>query len=470
VKTYVRALVMAGIGICCSTAAVAQDAEARIRALEEHNRRIEAQNAEILRRLSAAEERNRELETRLESAPGSEDRRLEELLTNLGDAARGNVVTNAALTRSASPIQFSGRIRLDSYYNTARMNRLVNPFWVVPEDGLSAEDNDDGFAFSARLTTLGIDVDGGKVGSADVGGRVQFDFANFTSDSIESREPVRLLIAYVNIDFGDVTLRFGQDWDVAAPYDPLIDEESHLWNSGNLGDRRPMAELLWRGGDPSGVAFEVNLAAGLTGAVDNDDLDVNQGQFLTTERDGFDFGLPNGQIEVAVSFNSWVSGERMRFGAFGLIGGLETDSEFGGKDDFTVWAAGFDFYLPLLTDVALKGEAFMGQSLADFRGGIGQSIDFLTGDEIESIGGFAEVYWQTTELFGFGLGGALDNPDFDDLGDGARASNWTVYLATRFDWGGGLRSGFDVMFWKTQYVGREEGDTLRFNAYVELNF
>lgn len=456
--------ITAAIVLAAAASARAQDADARLRALEEQNRRI-------LERLEAAEKKNVELESKLAAADQTAaDTRLEELIGNLGDASRGGVVTNTALTRSGDPIQFSGRVRLDAYYQNARMNAVVNPMWVLPENGINAEPNDDSFAFDARLTTIGIDVDAGRIGDADVGARIQFDFANYAGNTGESRETPRLLVAYANIDFGQLVLRFGQDWDVIAPYDPIVDEQSHLWNTGNLGDRRPMAEALWNGGDPTGFAYSAHLALGLTGAVDNDDLDIFAGQFLSTERDGFDAGHPHGQLAVEVSFASWVPEKRVRFGTFGLLGDMQTDADINGKSDFEIWAAGLNFIVPLFDGVTLKGEGFMGQALADFRGGISQSIDLTSGREIKSMGGFAEVFWQATDLFGVGLGGSIDSPDFSDLPDGGRASNWTTYLATRFNWGGGLTTGLDVIFWKTEYKNREEGDTLRFDMFLQLTF
>ena len=450
---------------------LAQDVDARIRALEEANRKLAEQNQTILDRLSRAEMKNAELETRLSATgPDADANKLEDLIANMGDAARGDIATWPALTRSANPIRFFGRVRLDAYYNTARMNRAVNPMWVIPENDINAEDDDDAFAFDARLTSIGMDVDAGRIGSADVGGRIEFDFANFSNETSEARAYPRLLVGYVDIDFGNLSLRFGQDWDVIAPYDPLVDEQSHLWNTGNLGDRRPMAEVLWNGGDDAGFGWEVNGAAGLTGAINNEDLDAFSGQFLTTERDGFDAGHPHGQLEVAVLFPGWVPGKRIRLGAFGLWGTFETDAEFGNEDRFTIWAAGMDLFVPLLSTLSLKGEFFIGQALSDFRGGIAQTIELVSGDEVESKGGWAELFWEPNDFFGIGVGAAIDNPNREDLVDGDRASNWTIYLATRFDWGGGLTTGFDVLFWKTNYINRDEGDTLRFDMFVELRF
>lgn len=467
---FVAFLGLVGVGLAPGLLAQ-NDAESRIRALEEQNKSIIEQNRVILDRLAATERRNAELEERLANSGSTAlETRLDELIGNLGDAARGDVVTNPSLTRSASPIQFSGRIRTDAYYNTARMNSAINPMWVQPENNVNAIPNDDQFAIDARLTTIGIDIDAGSIGAADVGGRVQFDFANFNSQNAESRAYPRVLVAFVNIDFGRFTIRAGQDWDIVAPFDPLVDEQSHLWNAGNLGDRRPMIEFLYQGGDTSGFAYEVHLGAGLTGAVDNDDLDQFTGQFLTTERDGFDTGHPHGQAAIEVSFPSWVQAKRVRIGVSGLLGDLQTDSDVVRQSNFEIWAGSVHFIIPVITDVQIKGEGFIGQALADFRGGIAQSIDPTSGREIKSIGGWSEVFWQVTELFGFGLGASIDSPDFSDLGDGFRASNWTTYLATRFDWGNGLTTGFDAMFWKTEYKNREEGDTLRFDIWVQLTF
>ncbi len=467
----------------------AQTLEERVRKLEkenqklaEQNHRIESQSAQILQRLLTSEQKNAELSQRLNATEQLNHNKTSAIMDAIGsltDDLGGNPVVGGgygggSISRSGFSLQFYGTIRFEASYSDSRFNRTIDPQWVQPEDGIFASNNDDQFSMNARRSTIGLNTSLGRVGDAQVRGKLEFDFAGFdsnqTEDQSESRARVRLLLAYVDFQIGNFSLRFGQDWDILAPLNPVVDNQRHLWDTGNLGDRRPMAQIYFEGGGRDGVAYHIAFAVGLTGAVDNLDADTGFGSFLTTERDGFDSGQPHLQLAAGVDFDSWVAGERIRIGFSGAWGKLETDTDFAGEDEFTTWALSFDVVIPLFEGAHIKAEGFIGQALADFRGGISQSINVTTGREIDSMGGFAEFFWQTSDFFGFGFGASIDNPDFDDLDLAQRASNWTLYAAARFDWGSGVQSGLDVIFWKTQYANREEGDALRVTAFVEISF
>lgn len=453
----------------------AQDGlEERVQRLEEQNQRLAAQNDHILQRLAASEQRNAELESRLDAGGAASPSELEAVLAGVGDVIddldpeANRLVSWYGLVRSGIQLQFYGRVRLDSYYNSARFNRTINPQWLRPEDGINAARDDDAFAFDARLTTIGMNLDAGRIGSAHVRAKVEFDFANF--NGAESRPNARLLLAYVDIEFDRLSLRFGQDWDLISPYDPIVDEHRHLWDTGNLGDRRPLAQVFYRGGSEAGVDFDLGLALGATGSVDNRDVDVGFGSFLSTERDGFDSGHPHVQASASVGFDGWVPAQRIRLGVSGAWGRLETDTEFMGEDHFTSWLVAMDFFIPLFSTVHLKGELFYGEALSDFRGGISQSINVTEGDEIRSKGGWAEFYWQASNFLGLAAGASIDKPKRGDLDVAMRSANFTIYVASRQNWGGGLTSGVDLIFWKTQYLDRKDGDGIRVNVFVELTF
>lgn len=461
--------------LVATTVPAQQDLEGRVRRLEEQNRRLVEQNDQILQRLSRTERRNAELEDLIAEGGGPPPSQLETVLQGLGDVIddldpeANRLTTWYGLVRSGIQLQFYGRLRLDSYYNSARFNRTIDPQWLAPEDGINAERDDDAFAFDGRLTTIGMNFDAGRIGDARVRGKFEFDFGNFNGLS-ESRQNARLLLAYIDIEFNRLSFRFGQDWDLISPYDPIVDAHRFLWDNGNLGDRRPLAQMFYRGGSKAGIEYDLGLALGATGSVENRDRDAGFGTFLSAERDGFDAGHPHVQASGSVGFDGWVPGQRVRLGISGAWGRLETDTEFNGEDHFTTWLVALDFHVPLLRNVHFKGELFYGQALADFRGGISQSVNLTEGDEIRSKGGWAEFYWQTTDFLGLAAGASIDKPRRSDLDIFARSANFTIYVASRQNWGGGLSSGVDVIFWKTQYIDRKDGDGLRVNVFVELRF
>src|SRR5688572_27618857 len=113
------------------------------------------------------------------------------------------------LTRSGLPIQFYGFLRLDAYYNTARMDSVVIPSRVLAETG---KHNDDQFHLDPRLTRFGLDVMPIEAGGSKVSGKLEIDFANFvaasaTNSVAESRPTPRIRLAYIDIGKDEFGLR-----------------------------------------------------------------------------------------------------------------------------------------------------------------------------------------------------------------------------------------------------------------------
>ncbi|MEE9392566.1 MAG: hypothetical protein V3W41_08690 [Planctomycetota bacterium] len=450
-----------------------QSVEDRLQRLEQENRRIldafessEVRNASLIKEVQMLRLESEDLREGAESWRTSD---LEQRVNALTSAL--DVTDWTPATKSGLPIRFYGFIRMDAYWNSARATDPIIPFGVLPEGVNGIGRNDSQFALDPRLTRFGFDVDAGEIAGAKVTAKLETDFANFPSGSTESRATPRIRLAYINFDFGELDLRIGQDWDVVSPLYPAVHSELLLWGVGNLGDRRAQVQLIWNTGDPKGFAFTAELSAGLTGAVDGADNDGIGGR---SNIDGFDSGHPHGQLRLGGSFSSWVTAERAAIGFWGYVASLETDTRYDGNDRYTPFTVGVDIVLPLFDRVSLRGEAWFGQALSDLRGNILQDINTATGKEISGWGGFAEIHWQATDTLRLAVGGSIDDPDNGDLNFGVsgenRALNWTVYLSSKLDLGGGLTTGLDVIYWETQWLDSGIGNLLRANYWIQLNF
>jgi hypothetical protein len=53
----------------------------------------------------------------------------------------------------------------------------------------------------------------------------------------ESRAVPRIRHAYGEMRWDEFSILFGQTWDVISPLLPTINDDSLMWNAGNLGDR-----------------------------------------------------------------------------------------------------------------------------------------------------------------------------------------------------------------------------------------
>lgn len=159
-----------------------------------------------------------------------------------------------------------------------------------------------------------------------------------------------------------------------------------------------------------------------------------------------------------------------------MVADLETDREFSGEDSFTPYTIGFDITLPICSSFGFKGEFFYGQALSDFRGGIGQSINTARGEEIETLGGWAEFQWDATDMWRLHAGFGIDDPRDGDVATNAdvtrdgRKLNWSTWIGTVYNFGGGLKAGVDVIYWETQYDSTGIGNTVRLDFYVQLDF
>lgn len=220
------------------------------------------------------------------------------------------------------------------------------------------------------------------------------------------------------------------------------------------------------------------MHAGPTGSVKNQDMDATTPPPLackSTERDGFDSGHPNFQGRFGGTLPSRVDGNVIAAGAWGYWAAYETDRAYGGNHDFTAWLGGVNRTVPLFGPVSLRGDAQIDSALGDVRGSIGQTLNTdptsaAFGHEIDAIGGWVELVLQATDCFTVTLGGTIDNADSEDLAQGYRDLNWTLYLATKYDIGSGWKAGLDVIYWETQWVDLHLGNAVRMDLYTQLDF
>ncbi len=383
-------------------------------------------------------------------------------------------LTWADLLKSDSHFKLYGFIRLDAMYDDSRMNDPQIPFLVLSEDGSPpggvpagtvADKNDDEFALSARLTRLGLDLDGPTievVGSADLSGKIEIDFYNIGLNDSDSRYALRIRLAYLELDWGAWSLLAGQDWDVISPLYPAVNHDLVMWNASNTGDRRPQLTVKneWAVGKGK---IETRLSAGLTGAVASSNVvgglrsGENSGRPMWSARVGY-HGATGGGAPYHVGI--WGHDSEEEFDATGS----------GSESTFDSHSLGADARVPIFSkNFWLMGEYWMGENLRDVRGGIGQGVNPTTGEEIEAAGGWAELSLMATEHVTLHAGYALDDPENDDLANFQASKNTIPYVAARWRYGS-LRFGLEYLYWTTEYVGLDDGDANRIVGWIAYYF
>lgn len=358
---------------------------------------------------------------------------------------------------SGAKLSFYGFLRLDTLFDTGQTNFATVPFYVnSPSDPNKKGTGDQQVTIHPRNTRFGINfASGSKPEKWNVTGKLEIDWHNTYNMTAESRPAPRIRHAYLQLQRKDSSVLLGQTWDVISPLLPSPNDDSVMWNTGNLGDRRPQIRLSYT---PKDKKFSWAIALGLTGAVDSKDLDSNK------VRDGEDSGLPNVQCRLA-----WKT-KNATFGLWGHYAWERTAKPVGGKTHFNSHSLGLDLQWSIAPKWTLAGEFWTGRNLSDFRGGIAQGVNTNTGREIASKGGWLELGYDVSPKHRIAIGYTIDDPEDNDVPNNGRIKNFAWYLHNRFKLSDGVTLGINYLFWTTKWKGLATGTNHRLGVFVQHNF
>ena len=368
-----------------------------------------------------------------------------------GAKAGPGQVTNAAPKQGT---KIYGFIRTDAIFDSHATNPNSQfPFWVESPTAAIGRDSER-FTLHPRLTRFGIDFAENEetLKGYKLGGKIEIDFQGGGS---ESRQTPRARHLYATLRRGTQTWLLGQTWDLISPLFPSPNDDSLMWNAGNLGDRRPQVRFTNASADGK---FVIAVAAGLTGAIDAKDLDANG------IRDGEAAGAPHFQARVAVG-NS-----KGQIGVWGHIAKERTTTAVGGQTNFDSNSIGVDVKYQPTSVLDLMGEFWTGKNLSDFRGGIGQGVVAATGQEVESTGGWFEVGFKLSSKHRVAAGYTMDDPKNEHVPIGGRIRNTAVYLHNKWALSEALDFGLNLIDWVTRYRGPEQGRALRVNLFMAYKY
>lgn len=481
---YAALALVTAVAAAGSTPAFAQGAPAsEVDKLKEQVQRLETQNREVLEALKSVKQ---QLDEMKKGAPAAAP--AAPVAAPAGDAPKAPVpgkpiedkallagVLPAVWTIGNSKLKFYGFIRLDSIYNDSPMgnggsttnNQL--PFFVRSEDShatgaIKGDANNDSWSHDVRLTRIGMDFEGGEMdllAKGKVGGKIELDFDSGLNP--ESRDVPRFRHAYLTAKWGDLTLLAGQTWDVISPLMPTVNDHTVMWNAGNLGDRRPQFRVSYEPAVGAG-RFSLRTMVGATGAVDNRDADGDG------TLDGSASGLPMFEGRIGYALPLWVEDQNADLGFWGHTAWEEqANSLVNGEDDFYSWCVGGDLTLPLIKDLTWKTELWLGQGLADVRGGIGQFIN-AAGDEIDAWGGWTELSYKATTWWTPAIGYTIDDPNNEELDAQGRELNTAYYVSNAFYPGANTMFKVNYIHWETEYKRLEGGADNRVELIVQYSF
>lgn len=387
--------------------------------------------------------------------------------------ASENAVRWTELVSGDSKLQLYGFLRLDFQYTDSRANNSETIGFIRSEDpaapdSIGAPEGAETLTIHPRLTRLGLDYAGPKLGGGDgpkLTGKLEIDFYNSgLVGQAESREAIRLRKAFLQLDWHRVMLLAGQTSDLISPLYPAVNADLVMWGAGNLGDRRAQLRMDLHDSIGKGGRWAFQSAIGLTGAIDSADFDP-AGTFGAGVRDGESSGRPTVQSRLAYDRKN-AAGGKLGLGLWAHRAWVEPDAQVAGRDEFDSYAYGLDLAVPLYRDkVWLKGEWWRGANLTDVRGGIFQGVNTLTGEEIHAEGGWLELSVQASDRWTTHFGFTTDDPEDADLNVGGRSLNEIYYWSNRFRLGA-VQVGLEYLNWTTEYLGFDDGDANRINTYV----
>ncbi|MBU1240736.1 hypothetical protein KKF84_08515, partial [Myxococcota bacterium] len=265
-----------------------------------------------------------------------------------------------------------------------------------------------------------------------------------SSTSVRQAQP-RMRLAYGQIKRQDLTIRFGNDWMVAAPQFSSTLDPFNLWGQGNLWMRYPQLKAKY--------TFRINPYYNLTPELsvgDNMGGDSPKNEVIRNGGMGEYSSIP--VVQGRLGFNFKLS-QLSDFSTIGVSGSwqrldLSVRSDLSAQEKENVgrymqsWFLAVDGQLNFtIHRIKLKGtfEYHQGQGIGMYWGGILQTMDFRAAEvnneaviqevlPVKSIGYFADLNVRFPCGFGFFGGHGKNTVDEDDLFSvGSVIRNQTFY-------------------------------------------
>lgn len=401
-----------------------------------------------------AESENEALKARIERLE-KELGELKAILTQKSTSAENKAAPaqEAPKTSDGFSVKSYGYIKLDGSYNDSRVSNGNFATYVFGEGAVK---NDDTVNFTARQSRIGVDITAPEYSGFKTKGKVEVDFYGDGSAAHENKAEPMLRQAYLETTRGGMSILAGQTSDVISPLNPSTLNYTVGWGAGNIGYRRAQARISYNKSFDEFTGLLTQIALARSTGLTNEDLDGN------SVNDGDDSGFPTIQGRLALTTKGF-AGKKNVIGISGHYGQEEADWP-GAETDLDSWSGNIDFVIPLSERFTLSGEAFTGENLDDYFGGILQGVNATTRDEISSKGMWSQINFAYNKEWQYNAGLGIDNPDTNDINVANRDKNSFYFVNTMFKVIPMLTIGFEYSYWETEYKGSADGTANRFQT------
>jgi hypothetical protein len=394
------------------------------------------------------------LKNNINSVPGNsepgivESQAVQKIFAHLDELK--TIISNELKKKNDVVIKPYGFFKLDLTYDQSRTNNGNYIMWInkIPE----GEDEDAEFNLTARQTRFGFNLDAGELDGRKVTARFENDFYQGT---VENKNFLMLRHAYLKIDFKTFYLLAGQTFDVLSPLNPTTVNYTVLWNSGNIGYRRPQLQIGNK--VKEGIQITGALTRNVAGDIDENGTD-----------DGEDYPFPTIQGRL-----SYLKPGKLDVGVSGHYGKMEYSVE-NEKENYESYSVNVHLNLILSKTLNVKGEAFTGRTLNQYLGGIGQGYNMTLPDEIEASGGWANAVYTPDDKIKFSVGFGIDKPKEESMSPGLRDLNRAIFANFFTKIAPKTSFALEASHWTTGYFinknESKESSSFRLQAAYILNF
>jgi hypothetical protein len=346
-----------------------------------------------------------------------------------------------------------GYIKLDAAYDDSRTSVGNYGRWVESE---GVRRDDDQFSMTVNQTRLGLNITGPTLHGLKTSGKVEIDF--YGAGAAENKPEPLLRHAYLNAEWLDYhfSVLAGQTSDIISPLGMPTLNYTVGWWQGNIGYRRPQIRLTED--LPLGGSWRLKLEAGPTRTI------TDRKFFFTASTDpasGDDAGFPTMQGRASLGFP--VGGGRT--GTIGVSGHWGQEEQHvaaaSGDREIRTWSANADVRVPVTKWLLLQGEAFIGENLDMYLGGIGQGFNTNTFQTVKSRGVWAAATFDPHPKWQFNLGGGIDDPDDEELPANGRTYNSVIFVNGTYFFTANFSMGLEAAYLHTGYKGQADGDDWR---------
>jgi hypothetical protein len=344
--------------------------------------------------------------------------------------------------RSRLAVEIDGRVLMNAFSNTRRVNNVDVPTFVRPDTASTLPLGGAGMAI--RQTTLGVAVTAPDVLGGSFAGGLDVDFFGGQQPSSGGRTfpLIRLRVARGVLRWKNAEFLMGQEGPLMSPLNPVSLAAvgiPGMTSAGNLWLWLPQARLT--------LMTSGSVRVGLGGAILAPTSGDANGLFDTdndvAERSKRPF--VEGRAHVA-----W--GQDEMAGAIGVSTHMGWYARPGSTNQREGMAVGADAKIPLAKWLELRGEWYDGDGMRALGGGAIGQLFGVSGEPVHSTGMWGQLNLMPTTRVTFGGGYGFDDPDDSDLPATGRRKNVTTEVHLNLRPGGPIVLGFEYRQMKTTYA------------------